>query len=109
MEVLFAAGKFKIVQAPNRRFGVIMAGKELDWFPSYNQASALVQDLTVSSSVNPDDALIGQLRFCPSDMGNGRNVVVVARTKNGYVVQPVGATTRFEVSPDVLSDPVRTW
>jgi len=109
MDVIFAAGQFKIVQTPNRRFGVFMANQEVDWFPGYAQASKLVQDLTVSCSVHPDDSLIGQRRFCPADMGNGQNVVVIARTKNGYVVQPVGSTRRFEVSADVLSEPVKTW
>jgi hypothetical protein len=109
METIFAAGQFKIVQGPNRRFGVFMAGQEVDWFSGYGQASKLVQDLTVSCSVNADDPLIGRRQFCPADMGNGQNVVVVARTKNGYIVQTVGSTRRFEVSPDVLSEPVKTW
>jgi hypothetical protein len=108
-DVVFAAGQFKIVQAPNSRFGVVMAGREVDWFTGYAHASKLVQDLTVSCSVHPDDALIGQRQFCPADIGNGNNVVVVARTKNGYLVQTVGTMRRFEVSADVLSEPVKTW
>jgi hypothetical protein len=49
--------------------------------------------------------MIGSRKFCPADAGNGQIVVVVARSSNGYIVQPVGTTRRFEVSPDVLSDP----
>ena len=106
METVFAAGKFKIVQA-DRRFGVVLAGREVDWFPRYEDASKLVQDLAVSSSVHPDDEMIGSRKFCPADAGNGQIVVVVARSSNGYIVQPAGTTRRFEVSPDVLSDPGR--
>lgn len=109
MDVVLASGGLKIV-AHNGRYGVFVANsaggqKEADWFDTYEKASKLAQDLFVSQATS-NDPMIGDRKYCPSGMGNGQTVVVVAKSKNGYIVQPVGTDFRMEVSAEVLSDPM---
>lgn len=110
METLVAAGGMKIMadaQRGSRKFGVFVDNQPIDWFAKYDDASKLAQDLFVAKAQS-DDPMIGKTRFCPSAMGNGQNVVVVAKTKNGYIVQPCGepSNRRMEVDGGVLSDPI---
>jgi hypothetical protein len=109
MDVVLASGGLKIV-AHGGRFGVFVSNKqggwkEADWFDKYADASKLSQDLFVAQATS-DDPIIGDRKYCPNAMGNGQIVVVVAKTKNGYIVQPTGTTVRLEVSADVLSNPM---
>ena len=110
METLIAAGGFRIVADAHRsprKFGVFVDNRAIDWFSRYEDASKLAQDLFVTRA-RIDDPMIGTIKFCPSALGNGQNVVVVAKTKNGYVVQPCGgpSANRMEVSGEVLSEPI---
>lgn len=109
MDVVLASGGFKMV-AHQGRYGVFMSDrkggwKEVDWFNTYKAASKLSQDLFVAQAMT-DDLMLGARKYCPDAFGNGQLVVVVAKSKNGYIVQPTGTDTRIEVTADVLSDPM---
>lgn len=111
-DIVLASGEFKIMFEANQ-YGVFMNNRPLDWFPEYKHASKLTQDLFVARATTSDDTMIGAKKFCPSGLGNGQIVIVVAKSKNGYFVQPVGtdSDSRMEVTPDVLTDPppAYTW
>jgi hypothetical protein len=95
------------IKAHNGRYGVFLDNREVDWFATRAAASKLAQALFLSAKVtNVGDPLIGTRKWCPDAAGNGQNVVVVAKSDNGYLVQPVGTGERLEVSADVLSEPV---
>jgi len=104
METVLAMGPFKIV-AHNGRHGLFMENKEMDWFPTYNEALNLAQNLMIGVNASENDPMVGTKKFCPSSVGNGQLVIVVGKSANGYRVQPVGKTTLMEVSKDFLSDP----
>jgi hypothetical protein len=106
METILAGGGLTI-KAHNGQYGVFLDNREVDWFATRQAASKLAQDLFASAKVaNVGDPLIGTRRWCPTAVGNGQNVVVVAKSEHGYFVQPVGTSLRLEVSADILSEPI---
>jgi hypothetical protein len=104
MEAIMASGGLKICKDKGR-FGLFLASQEIDWFADYNDASKLAQDLFVAKA-STDDPMIGTRKFCPGAVNNGQIVVVVSKSRNGYIVQPAGTNGRMEVSAEVLSDPL---
>jgi hypothetical protein len=106
METILGGGGITI-KAHGGMYGVFLDNREIDWFTTRDAASKLAQDLFASAKAPGADALIGTRRFCPSAVGNGQEVVVVAKTDHGYLVQPSGTSLRFEVSADVLSETVK--
>jgi hypothetical protein len=103
METQFAVGDLSIKSDKNR-FIVFCSDKELDSFDSYNDAAKLVQDIHISKK-SSDDPLIGTVKFCPSELGNGNLVVVVASMQDGYLVQIVGSKMRLAIAGEYLSNP----
>ncbi len=114
MQIILASGEFKIMSEKTQKgtlYGVFMNNKLIDKFAEYKHAQKLTQDLFVARATTADDLLIGSTKFCPSPVDNGQLVTVVAKTNNGYIVQPLGthADARLEVAPDALSDPPPAW
>lgn len=107
MEDTLLAVKGLSIKEDNGSFGVFVNATAVDWFGTYNEAAKLFEDLHISKKASDDDPMIGTVQYCPADFGNGMLVVVVAKVKDGYLVQPAGSSSerRFEVTADCLSEP----
>jgi len=105
MDTLLAQ-KGLAIKSSDGRFGVFVESRAVDWFGSFNEASRLFEDLHMSREAS-NDKTIGTVKFCPTEMGNGTLVVVVAEVRDGYLVQRVGSDSaeRFMVTADLLSEP----
>lgn len=102
----FGGARGVSVRKEGSRYGVFFDGKPLDWFPSYEAALPLTQDLSISRVATEQDPIIGQIKFCSGDLDQG-HVIVVGKSKDGYVVQQIGgAHARFEVLADELEEPL---
>jgi len=88
------------------RFDVFLHEQPLDRFTTYKAAASFATDLYVAKCASADDELIGQKRFIAAAVGNGGNVIVMSKTKHGYIVQRIGSPERFEVVAEYLLDPV---
>ena len=106
MEDTLLAVKGLSIKQDNESFGVFVNATAVDWFGTYNEAAKLFEDLCISRKAS-EDPMIGAVKYCPADFGNGMLVVVVAKVKDGYLVQPAGSSSenRFEVTAEFLSEP----
>lgn len=88
------------------RYGVFVKESAVSWHGQYDDAAKLLQDVYISKKASDDD-MIGTVKFCPSEVGNGILAVVVAKVEDGYLIQPVNSNdqSRFTVTADLLSEP----
>ena len=103
METIYAVEGLAVRASDKGWFVVFANGQQVDRFTSYNEAHNLLQDLFIARASG--DNMIGQVKFCADDMSNGMLVAVVGKSKDGYLVQPIGGRSRFTVSAEQLQEP----
>jgi hypothetical protein len=104
LETIYAVEGLAVKANDRGLFFVFADGKPVDRFTSYNEAHSLLQELFIARGTT-EDKMIGQVKFCADDIGNGMLVAVIGKAKDGYLVQPIGGRSRFVVSANELQEP----
>jgi hypothetical protein len=98
-----AAADETTIKTDGQNFMLYISGQEVERSKDYNTVAKLATDIHVSRFASNDE-MIGRRMFAPASMGESGPVIVVAKTKGGYLVQKAGSQQRFEILPEFLSE-----